>query len=560
MTKNLADVAFKASAGIVIAGTLALTFTTIAPSVMKPEAVIVPTQEMFTAAEPNSSAAVNVVPVEPLPFVETFTSPYASSQPTTHGQGIHDIHIQDNELYAGYGDYGENTGPVAISSMNLSDHTWTDHLSFPGEEVNVIREIGGKLYIPNIDPKASWNRNVGYASNVSGSWENYNLTPFIHVFDIATTDGKDIWLSGSIANSDGSPAGAAVKRSTDGGKTWTVERQVQSVDPALAAQEFDRYYWMGSVDGKIYVKSTLSDSSTGAPSLDKWENGEWSKVETSTASVLDYNAQNVTAFKGKIFMGGTMLTTINPVDDSTTQVNGVINVNDFYATSDALYALSSATGSFYVTYNGMNWLQVTTAISPTEYFETLAVDKNSLYFGGSDGSIQQFDLTAFNTYIQSNPIVVEGLEDLHLLKDSSADVNTVLMENMKVYETTGSDLTASATVNHDVDMSKTGVYTATYTYVDSSGVSHESIRKVFVDPSKSVELRSSVVFISMNNETYNPEEYVKAYAREEGVQVFVSSESTVVLQTPGVYKTTYIATDSLGSTVTLTVPVIVLPL
>ncbi len=170
--------------------------------------------------------------------------PFALQQSTTRGRTIWALQHYQGSLYTGYGDWNENTGPVVVSHWDPTIEEWSHDLYYGTEAVEIYREIGGILYAPNIDPTGS---RGGLAFNTPGPsgdvWEEHSTTRATHVFDVATLDGSELWMTGSLDLS------ALVWRSTDGGVTWQTIRE-----DSPASGSFSRYYGAGVLDGKLYVQ------------------------------------------------------------------------------------------------------------------------------------------------------------------------------------------------------------------------------------------------------------------------------------------------------------------
>lgn len=308
------------------------------------------------------------------------TSPHGATQATIVGQSIQDLAVHNGELYVGYGDYAANTGPINVEALNLTDNTFTDKLSIPTETINLWREINGHLYAPNIDPRIDWNKNVGYATDESGTWENKNVTPFVHVYDIASTNGQDLWLAGSSVTGENETS-ATIKRSTDGGQTWTTERTQKSNTPT--ADEVDRYYWLASAGGKLYAQPDI----TPKPAIiEVWDNGTWRTIPSGTNGAPDplRDARTVASYKDKVYLGSPQGTKV--IDSATNTISipaGSPPATDFYVDNDHLYALGSDT-AVYATTDGETWkrypLQQASGV-PNPGYQTLAVTGNTVYLG-----------------------------------------------------------------------------------------------------------------------------------------------------------------------------------
>src|SRR6185295_1110008 len=139
--------------------------------------------------------------------------PEVATQPTWTGDRIVTLKPFNGKLYAGYGDYGANTGPIEIRAFDPSLGTFTDsYLSSFTEAIYIYRALDGKPYAPNIDTRGG---GAGYAVGTAGSpdtWQDVIPVDGIHMFDMNKL-GNDLFMGGASGD-DG-----VVWRSTDGGQT-----------------------------------------------------------------------------------------------------------------------------------------------------------------------------------------------------------------------------------------------------------------------------------------------------------------------------------------------------
>src|SRR5689334_2349445 len=78
--------------------------------------------------------------------------PEVALQTTYYGDHIATLKPFNGRLYAGYGDYGANTGPIAVRAYDPTLGAFTDPmLSSATEAIYIYRNINGNLYAPNID-------------------------------------------------------------------------------------------------------------------------------------------------------------------------------------------------------------------------------------------------------------------------------------------------------------------------------------------------------------------------------------------------------------------------
>src|SRR5688572_16814263 len=187
------------------------------------------------------------------------THPEVALQTTFYGDHIATLKPFNGRLYAGYGDYGANTGPIAVRAYDPTLGGFTDSmLTSATEAIYIYRELGGKLYAPNIDTRGG---NSGYAVGVAGTppdldtWQDVITVPGIHMFDMNTWDGSDLFQGGAGGN-DG-----VVWRSTDGGGTWNESLRV--TPNAAAGASFVRVHGLGRYQGKLYADVEQVGSSGG---------------------------------------------------------------------------------------------------------------------------------------------------------------------------------------------------------------------------------------------------------------------------------------------------------
>lgn len=96
------------------------------------------------------------------------THPDAVAQPTARGKVLRELHafrFDGVRIYTGFGDYGENTGPIPITPWSVGNQRWENEGSQNTEEVDNFQEINGALFSPSIDP--AWRGALELASNAS---------------------------------------------------------------------------------------------------------------------------------------------------------------------------------------------------------------------------------------------------------------------------------------------------------------------------------------------------------------------------------------------------------
>ena len=177
----------------------------------------------------------------PLVFAYAGTVPGAAAQPTPLGKAILDLTAWQDRLYVGYGDYGANTGPIAITTFSPSTGVIAEVYKADTEAVWNYRPMGDELVAPSIDPRIASDAAV---AEVGEPWRAITSIGATHVFD-GVALGSDWYLAGSR------DVNAEIWRSSDQGLTWAM---VLSLAPA-GDGSFLRFFWIASLDGRLYAQA-----------------------------------------------------------------------------------------------------------------------------------------------------------------------------------------------------------------------------------------------------------------------------------------------------------------
>lgn len=196
-------------------------------------------------AAPSSAA--------PLTVTRLGLHPEAAAQATPTGRRIATLEYAFGWLFAGYGDYGVNTGPITLRGLDPDTRAFSGPVAeVPSEAVYLFRTFGETLYAPHIDPRGGLG---GYAtlaaSAAPGPWEDVSSIPATHVYDVLVANGAT-WLFGS--------EGLDAKVWTGSGEGPFVESLV-SGPPEGAA--FARFYGGFALEGRVYTQVL----NVGAPAL-----------------------------------------------------------------------------------------------------------------------------------------------------------------------------------------------------------------------------------------------------------------------------------------------------
>ncbi len=173
--------------------------------------------------------------------------PGAAAQSTATGRMLVTLFPWKGKLYAGYGDYGANTGPIAIMGFDPATRTFTGEWTANTEAIHAFRTIRGCVYVPSIDRKSYGEPGDFAFLDSSGAWSNRDCGSTTHAYDVAALGDSDLFIVGS------KNLRAAVFHSTNRGATWRIAQQ----DTALSGSpdDFARYYFAAVLNGKLYVQA-----------------------------------------------------------------------------------------------------------------------------------------------------------------------------------------------------------------------------------------------------------------------------------------------------------------
>lgn len=264
----------------------------------------------------------------PAAFISLGRNPFAAAQPTPVGRYLHTLEGWHGELYMGYGDYDENTGPIEVSAYNPRRSSFGTKLRFPTEAIELYRPIGDRLYAPAIDPRGDGPSAAVAVGEPDGRWSNNKDVWMTHAFDVATFDGADLWLVGSRDTQ------AIAVRSRDGGRHWetALALEPRSHDDG----DFARFHFVFVHRGRLYVqaqdrqggmfpRSKVFDGAiwTDGPDLRPIPN-TGAKPLAFAGEIVYFGAREIMAFDGRA---------VRPVWTPQTQIH------DLVVADGVLYAL-----------------------------------------------------------------------------------------------------------------------------------------------------------------------------------------------------------------------------
>lgn len=140
----------------------------------------------------------------------------------TH-QRVRAMGVSDGALIIGYGDWGINTGPLAVVGYDLGTLEPVTLMPEQPPELSTeawdrIRIIDGKAYLPHTDP--TLNNQGAYTTNERGFWESVKVgenPSMIHTFDVVKFKGR-MMACGSMSWNGG--AGVVYTETAPGSRTF----------------------------------------------------------------------------------------------------------------------------------------------------------------------------------------------------------------------------------------------------------------------------------------------------------------------------------------------------
>ena len=197
-----------------------------------------------------------------LQWRELVTVAEAAANKTAWGRTL-ELTGHQGKIWAGYGDWDANTGPIARIEVDPATGTYVNHGLTDTERLSWVSEAGEILGI-QWDSKHNYWLNGGNSGAVYvGATERLSGFKAIHVLDVTaaqTSQGLGIWAVGSGSDTDDRATeksnAALVWKSTNKGDFERIVVVDEDTDPGYT----ERLYWVQELDGKVYAGGHLQRS------------------------------------------------------------------------------------------------------------------------------------------------------------------------------------------------------------------------------------------------------------------------------------------------------------
>lgn len=320
--------------------------------------------------------------------------PEARLQATPLGMSLHSLHLDEGQLYMGYGDYSLNTGPIAIRSYDIATGTFSPSRWLARTEaISQWRSINGQVFGVMTDANFEPSQGGYFSGTAQGEWSETLVGPSIHSYDIASYNDS-LYLAG--AGSENASGYAAIHRSDDDGASWNIDLEVFPVGG------YGRFYGIYPLRNRLYAFATEIVGTTLTFAVYVSDGGAWSKVSspgndtTPDAPMLDLvslegaiigrsNHAGMSLGKMHQFDGNTWVSLTIP--DRKTDKPTVLTY-DHAVADGSLYGLTS---DFRIvkTRDLETWREVVAEV--TSNARSLAVvDDCEIYVGGMDGGLYRY--------------------------------------------------------------------------------------------------------------------------------------------------------------------------
>ncbi|MBF0431273.1 MAG: T9SS type A sorting domain-containing protein [Fibrobacteria bacterium] len=223
----------------------------------------------------------NLFAVVPFLIEKRINIPGIKAQTTSLGKSIHTLFTYHDKVYIGYGDYGANTGPIAIVSYDINSGNFAAEYSAGTETIDRFYNFQGTLITMDIDPRGVPYGSIFIKDVNTGKWRaGADINDGTHTFDAVEHQGKLYAATGGWS--------AQISVSENIGASWKADLVI----PTPNENQYHRFYYVGS-DGEHLLASgythTVNTNGTSGPLMYIKHGANWNPVKGINSYYIPVN-------------------------------------------------------------------------------------------------------------------------------------------------------------------------------------------------------------------------------------------------------------------------------
>jgi hypothetical protein len=189
----------------------------------------------------------------------------SKAAPAWGARWLWSLQVWRGRLFAGYGSFNGTNPRAVVRAFDPEAGAFSAAPDFATDnEALFFRALGPRLYAPALDANSGAATTQVFAATEDRRgdlWRDHAGPLTYHVFDVATLDGRDLWLVGSAPAGCPGCSAAVAYRSTDGGRTFSESLRV--APPAGYLNAF--HMFAGVLGGRLYVQAFFRGATAGGP-------------------------------------------------------------------------------------------------------------------------------------------------------------------------------------------------------------------------------------------------------------------------------------------------------
>ena len=322
---------------------------------------------------------------QPIQFQLIGSHPIAAVATETTHHNIHALAAWQGRIYMGVGHWNNRPGPISLVSYDPAAETFNIEHSVGSDAIAIFRPIRSRLFVPSIDP-AHFRETIDYVVHDGTSWEDRSPVGPLHMFDMASLNGSDVWAVGGSSRLETTPGGPVVYRSQDDGETWA------NVTPPSNTAGSSRYFWCVPYKGSLHIRAQAFDGTSWNPTVT-------APLYFNKATVLQTSSAEVVVGRASVAPGVSIsantLSNDNPRlthFDGSTFTSVATQALDFAIHENKVYTIQEQSGTREIlVYDD---IALPAQVPTTGVFTdipndaiSIAIDKNIVWLGTASGNL-----------------------------------------------------------------------------------------------------------------------------------------------------------------------------